>query len=111
MPSRWFTSARAAASAVAFAAVGACGRVGFDEVAAGAEAEPITGPDAATAMCTVSAWQPPRRLTRVNTLFDDVAPALSGDKLTLVFETNRTGAPDIYISTRTSVADDFGPGV
>jgi len=47
----------------------------------------------------------------VDTAFDEWAPALSGDKLTLVFESDRAGGRDLYLATRPTVEASFGPAV
>jgi Tol biopolymer transport system component len=58
-----------------------------------------------------SAWGPAVNLTSLNTSGDDRQPALSSDGLTLIFVSNRAGGfggNDLYISTRTSLADAWG---
>lgn len=55
-------------------------------------------------------WGTPVNLgTNINTTFDDRAATVSSDGLTLIFASNRGGDFDLYISTRSSVNDGWGP--
>lgn len=58
-----------------------------------------------------SPWSPPLNLGSINTNFNEVAPALSRDEHYLLFVSNRpggAGGPDIWVSFRQNVHDDFG---
>jgi Tol biopolymer transport system component len=55
-------------------------------------------------------WGTPVNLgSNINTSFDDRAPTVSSDGLTLIFASDRDGDFDLYISTRNSVNDAWGP--
>jgi hypothetical protein len=57
----------------------------------------------ATRETTAGTWSVPVNLETLNTSFQDGAPALSKDKTTLYFNSNRTdgwGGTDLYVSTR-----------
>jgi hypothetical protein len=55
-------------------------------------------------------WGTPENLgSNINTEFDDRAPTVSSDGLTLMFASNRGGDLDLYTSTRSSVNDAWGP--
>jgi Tol biopolymer transport system component len=58
--------------------------------------------------CTLGPWGTPRHLTGVNSGADEGGPALSADKLTLYFESSRSGNFDLYRATRDTTHDDFG---
>jgi Tol biopolymer transport system component len=58
-----------------------------------------------------SPWSPPVNLALINTVSNEVAPALSRDEHYLFFVSNRpggAGGPDIWVSFRQHVHDDFG---
>jgi Tol biopolymer transport system component len=59
-----------------------------------------------------SPWSPPVNLALINTGSNEVAPALSRDEHYLFFVSNRPGGaglfPDIWVSFRQHVHDDFG---
>jgi len=54
-------------------------------------------------------FSPPTKLANVNSTQDDFFPSLSGDRLTLIFGSTRSGAQqtDLYVATRTHPAVDF----
>jgi Tol biopolymer transport system component len=54
------------------------------------------------------AWSEPVNVAELNTTFNDQTPSLSFDGRTLIFSSNRPGSVgnDIWMSTRTSSADD-----
>jgi Tol biopolymer transport system component len=53
-------------------------------------------------------WDAPQRLAAVDTNRDEFSPALSSDKLTLLFASNRNGSRDLFQATRASTKDAFG---
>jgi hypothetical protein len=58
-----------------------------------------------------SPWLPPLNLGSINTIFNEVGPALSRDEHYLFFVSNRpggAGGADIWVSFRQHVHDDFG---
>ncbi len=92
-----------------------CGRLGFEPEAGAGEGQgggpgAPGAPDATSSgPCTLGPWQAPHRLAALATTLDERAPALSADKRTLFFESNRAGSRDLYVATRTSLEEDFGP--
>lgn len=56
-------------------------------------------------------WEAPSPIPTVNTdtSSQDTNPVLTEDKLALYFNSDRDGDHDIYVATRTSTADPFGP--
>jgi Tol biopolymer transport system component len=58
--------------------------------------------------CTFGPWGAPKRLAGVGSNANEWGPALSADKLTLYFESERTGIGDLYRATRATTADEFG---
>lgn len=65
----------------------------------------------ATRPTTTSTWSTPMPLTEINTPDHEGSPHLGPQNLTLVFNTNRGGNPDLYIATRASVDEPFGTAV
>ena len=67
----------------------------------------------AAAPANFSDWVPPVNLGPVvNSAFNDFGPALSRDRLSLYFGSNRPGGfggTDIYVSQRASLEDPWGP--
>jgi len=55
------------------------------------------------------AWSKPVAITELNTPFDDTAPMLSADDLTIYFFSNRSGNEDLYVAHRPDTASPFGP--
>ncbi|MGD8569597.1 MAG: hypothetical protein PVJ39_16040 [Gammaproteobacteria bacterium] len=54
-------------------------------------------------------WPTPINLgSNINTMYDDRAPTLSSDGLTMIFASDRDGDMDLYMSTRDSVNDSWG---
>jgi len=66
-----------------------------------------------TRATTADAWTTPVNLgASVNTRFYEDGPCVSEDGLTLLFDSNRSGGDghnDLYIATRASLSDSFGP--
>lgn len=64
---------------------------------------------------TTDAWGTPKQLGpgTINTNANEVGSSIAADGLTLIFSADRTtpNAYDLYIATRTSVADDWGTAV
>lgn len=84
---------------------GGCGRLDFD-ARPDARGDAIGGDGA----CAFGAFGSPVNLgAGVNSVAVDIAPALSGDALTLVFLSDRSGASDLYQATRTTTLALFGP--
>ena len=50
-----------------------------------------------------SPWDPPRKLTVINTDAQELHPSISADGTTLYFSSNRAGTPDLYVSHRSRV--------
>jgi Tol biopolymer transport system component len=90
-------------------AVASCGRVGFSATGDGAGSGGSDGtvPADAAPCATPGPWMTPTRLA-VNTASNDWSPALSGDTLRLVFQSDRGGDNDLYEATRATTADAFG---
>src|SRR5262249_45899971 len=83
----------------------ACGRVGFDERGVDGGGG---GGGSDMPQCVLGPWSAPGRLAALDTIYNEIAPALSADGLTLVFESDRLGDRDLYIATRPSTSADFG---
>jgi Tol biopolymer transport system component len=104
---------------LAFAAIatGACGRIAFDPRAddAGATGDATDTSADAAPWCAFGPFGTPTNLgSTVNSNFDDYVPALSGDGLRMVFESNRPGGVggyDLYESTRPDAQSPFGSPV
>jgi len=56
-------------------------------------------------------WGTPARVDAIATTSSDGNPMLSADGLELYFSSNRTGDNELYLSTRATVGDAFGPPV
>lgn len=76
------------------------------------DAEVVDASDAGTLRCD---WSYPVVVldvlslsAEVNSDFNETEPFVTADGLTLYFSSNRTGAGDVYMSTRASVTGDFG---
>jgi hypothetical protein len=54
-----------------------------------------------------AAWDPPVAITACNTAMKEGSPFLSADKLTLIFDTDRDGTLDLYMSERAAPTDPF----
>lgn len=55
-------------------------------------------------------WNTPINLgANINTIYDDRAATLSSDGLTMLFASDRDGDMDLYVSTRNSVDESWGP--
>jgi hypothetical protein len=93
-------------------ACAACGRIGFDprsggsgDGGAGGDSDGQTMADAAVCV-NAGPWAMPQ-LAGINTTFNDWGPALSGDTLRLIFQTNRTGNDELFEATRVSTTASF----
>lgn len=53
-------------------------------------------------------WQPPTNVAEINTIDNESNPALSADRLTLVYSTGPAGDQDLYIVTRSSSLAAWG---
>jgi Tol biopolymer transport system component len=62
----------------------------------------------ATRASKTAAFTPITSLTGVNSPEDDEAPSLTGDELTLMFASSRSGSFDIWMATRESSTATFG---
>lgn len=56
-------------------------------------------------------WNAPQPLPAINTASNDQDPCISADGLELYFVSDRAGNDDIYVATRASLQDEFGPPV
>lgn len=56
-------------------------------------------------------WGTPANLSTVNSASNDYSPQLSADRLTLWFDSTRSGSDDLYVATRGSPTADFGTPV
>jgi hypothetical protein len=56
-------------------------------------------------------WSPPVAVANVNGTSNDYSPMLSQDRLSLYFDSPRSGNSDLYVATRASAADPFGTPV
>ena len=61
-----------------------------------------------TRVSRTAAFTPITNLTGINSPEDDEAPSLSGDELTLVFASSRSGSSDIWMATRETSTATFG---
>ena len=98
-------------------ALASCGRSGFDadpDGGSGGGGGSAVAADAreadATPPCTLGPWSAPDRLAALDTYSNEFAPALSADKLTLLFESDRMGTRDLFEATRSSTGQAFGAG-
>jgi len=61
---------------------------------------------------TTEPWSVPEKLgSMVNSTAWDGGPCLTADGLELYFSSNRSGAHDLYVSTRATVNDPWGPAM
>jgi hypothetical protein len=55
-----------------------------------------------------AAFSPPQLVTQLNTTSSEGNPMLASDKLTVYFDSNRTGDGELFVATRASVTAAFG---
>lgn len=97
---------------MALIACAGCGRFGFSSRgadAAGSGDGPVMTADApadAAPCASPGPWTTPQ-LVGINTSFNDWSPALSGDTLRLVFQSNRTGNNALFEATRSATTTQF----
>jgi len=118
----WIDAAlRGSANAVRVALVagllGACGRIGFDEVPVDAASDTAGAGDgsSATTACLAQwmdgsvSFSEPQELMALASTGDDRDPWISSDGLRLYFDRNPGphGGSDLFLATRTSLAVDF----
>ncbi|MFN0246676.1 MAG: TolB family protein [Kofleriaceae bacterium] len=90
--------------ALAGIATAGCGRVGFEHQDAALDVIDI---DAATCP-TPSSWSAPVLHAALTSPVQDWSPALSGDTLRIVFQSDRTGDSELFEATRASATAMFG---
>jgi len=80
-------------------ALAACGRINFDATnnAVDGDASPVMG-----------RFGTPVRIDELGTIGKNEDPSLTGDMLELYFNSDATGAGDIYVSKRAAVTDPWG---
>lgn len=55
------------------------------------------------------AFAEPVAIAEVNTAADEGFPVVSGDELTLYFESSRSGSIDMWVASRSTTSEPFGP--
>ena len=89
-----------------------CGRILFDPNPAALDGGGGDTTDASP--CTLGPWTMPRLQAATSSTSTEFSPALSSDGLTLYFESDKVGGAggyDLYVATRATITDDFGPPI
>lgn len=86
-----------------------CGRVGFSDRDADVDATDVRSSDAG--ICHSGTFGSPVLLATLATASEEANPSLSPDELTMYFSSNRNGGEQraIWMTTRASLSDEFGP--
>ena len=87
-----------------------CGRVGFSDRTAGADANVDTMIGSNAGICHTGTFGNPTLLATIATGSEEANPSLSPDELTMYFSSNRIGGQQraIWMTTRASRSADFG---
>lgn len=88
-----------------------CGRFGFTDRQADFDAAVAIDSSPDAGICHSGTFGTPVLLTTLATLSEDSNPSLTPDELSMFFSSNRNGsqARAIWVTTRASRTDDFGP--